>query len=437
MSVGEAGTGGSKRLFRFRTARFGREQLPQLPKPSRALGFTGGVVVGTVAAVSVFSGGAGSRNVLAMVDTSASMRDMGGRLAKHLELLQQREGVSPTVVRTVGFGIRSDRRLGSLLESLETAVQLNPSVRRIYVFSDFSCESPSYDIDDAPGLAQLREITGSRQLFIGSMRDPPLVELVKIARDSGGEWLDQDGKPGKGSGLPAENRTKTGTVAGTVMNAETGLGLGGATVSVDSASNMSDNRGNFRISGVPTGSHKLSVQSGDLVPASADVEIGPCYVSTVNLSLTNKLLQGEIEITLNWMQVNGKPDDLDIHLLGPGKFHLYYGRREAGANLKLDNIKVPGHPPAETIYLSPQLASSTYTVDICDFIGESQDGIARSRATVRVVGAEGLRGTYEAPPGTGRHWRVLTIDPTSGKFEPIGRYVDETLDGCFQKQPGH
>lgn len=88
-----------------------------------------------------------------------------------------------------------------------------------------------------------------------------------------------------GSGPPPD----TGSISGTVSDIDTGLGIGGATVSVDSGqSTMSNGDGSYSITGVPTGSRTVSVAAagynGDSAPAS--VSTGANTVVDFDLTAT-------------------------------------------------------------------------------------------------------------------------------------------------------
>jgi hypothetical protein len=429
-------------FFRFRTARLTNTQLKQFPKPARTFGFAGGVVVGTVAAAAILGGGA-NRNVLAIMDVSESMKGREAALERRLDRLR-RGGDAPAVVRASGFGMNSQPR--GLLQSLGTALEANPAVNEVYVFSDFACETPAFDVDESGGAEKLRDLLNKRQLYLGSLQAPPRRALVAVARRSKGGWIDENGRRIAGEGTQPD----TGSVEGTVVNAEDGQPLADAEVRIGDAMVRSDARGYFLIGGVPApGAGAVIARREGWVPAKTGFEITKnCEVVATKIPLT-KLKSGELLVTLNWQAAvyDPKAHDLDLHFYTPGGLHRYYGTivnagGPSGAELPVDAIPAKGLSPVEVMHLiSNQLAGRTYALDVCDF-GDNgtPDGILQTQATVQVSGPNGSLKIFSAPRGSrGRRWRVFTIDSKTMQLQKVdGDPVDSgtELEGCLT-EPRH
>jgi hypothetical protein len=145
-----------------------------------------------------------AKNVILLVDTSGSMRahdednkhfpDTEPILQRQLERLQT-SGISVGDrfgAQGFGFSVVGDASNG--LHSLEAALQRNPNADTIYLFSDFDPTNVPYppDFSDADGYARLREVLrqGHRRLYIGTVRKQPDRELIRIARESGGDLIE-------------------------------------------------------------------------------------------------------------------------------------------------------------------------------------------------------------------------------------------------------
>jgi hypothetical protein len=188
---------------------------------------------------------------------------------------------------------------------------------------------------------------------------------------------------------------------------------------------------------VSAGRHSLTALSGGLLGTAETEVLKPCQVQSMDMQV-RPLREGELLVILKWTRHQNVPDDLDMHFSGPG-VHVFYDAQGDDAappyaKLLVDNIKQPDDPATETIHISPMLAAGAFTLEICDFKGESKDGISQSQATVEVFGGGKLLFNATAPPGGDRDWKVFTLDRQSGKFERVDRYSNGTdLAGCLKR----
>lgn len=225
----------------------------------------------------------------------------------------------------------------------------------------------------------------------------------------------------------------TGSVRGTVRNASNGQPITGAGVSVASTSLSATTAadGTYSLEGAPAGAQTLRVSAQGFLATEVGINITAGQTLTQNISLSPVLQTGEIRITLNWTKdANRRPNDLDMHLAGPSAdnsscFHVYYnsgGSLTASpfAQLEVDNVRVSGDPPTETIRIARR-TPGIYRFYVHNYGGETPDGLAQSRATVQVFGSTGLSGSFTAPAGAGTYWSVFTMDGQSGAITTVNQ----------------
>ena len=88
-----------------------------------------------------------------------------------------------------------------------------------------------------------------------------------------------------------------GSVAGRIVNSDTGSPLAGASVSVDGYSATSDSSGNFSIADIPSGTYTLTVSAPNYTPTSQSVTIvAGQMTSMVQTNLTKKYV-GDVGLT--------------------------------------------------------------------------------------------------------------------------------------------
>jgi hypothetical protein len=224
-----------------------------------------------------------------------------------------------------------------------------------------------------------------------------------------------------------------GTVQGIVRNASNGQPISGATVSVANRTTTSGSDGAYTLSNVPVGQQILTASAPGFISTQVTVTVVANQTVTQNISLSPELPTGEIRITLNWTKdASGQPDDLDMHLTGPQPdgscFHVFFldlGSLNSPpfAQLEVDNIQLPNHPPTETIRIS-QLTPGIYRFYVHNYSGERADGLLQSRATVQVFGSRGLVFSQTAPAGAGLYWTVFTLDGRTGSITLVNQLSD-------------
>lgn len=227
-----------------------------------------------------------------------------------------------------------------------------------------------------------------------------------------------------------------GTVTGVVRNAATGQPLSGATVTVagTNISATSGADGSFTLSNVPAGAQTLNASANGFIATQVQVTVTDGQTVTQNISLSPTLQQGEIRITLNWSKDGeGRPRDLDAHLIGPNPdgscFHVSFSNTgnlasPPFAQLEVDNIRISGAPPTETIRLS-RLSPGIYRFYVNNYSGARSEndpaGLSRSQATVQVFGTGGLLGSFTVPSGTGFDWTVFELNGQTGALTTINQ----------------
>jgi hypothetical protein len=136
-------------------------------------------------------------NVIVLVDTSDSMKGTDTILNRHLDQLRNtRVSVgNPSDVK--GFGFSTTGPPDNALHVLEQALQKNSAADAIYLFSDFYPPNDAPDAyppnkDDGAGYERLRKLLqeGHRRLYLGTVRNLPDRQLVRIARESGGNLIE-------------------------------------------------------------------------------------------------------------------------------------------------------------------------------------------------------------------------------------------------------
>ena len=227
-----------------------------------------------------------------------------------------------------------------------------------------------------------------------------------------------------------------GTVTGIVRNAATGQPLSGATITVagTNIATTSSGDGSYTLANVPAGAQTLNASANGFIATQVQINVTDGQSVTQNLSLSPVLPQGEIRITLNWSKDGGgRPDDLDAHLIGPNPdgscFHVFYsnlGSQTSApfAQLEVDNIKLGGHPPTETIRIA-KLSPGIYRFYVNNYSGARSEndpaGLSRSQATVQVFGASGLLGSFTVPGGSGLDWTVFELNGQTGAVTTINQ----------------
>ncbi|SRR6266404_1518659 len=137
----------------------------------------------------VFTG----KNVIILEDISPSMRESEERRLTVLINQLKSSGISvDNRAKTQGGGFSATGAEDNSLKTLEQALKENPGADAIFVFSDFTNFDNPWDRNDAAGYQRLRDLLGRRRLYLGNVNanaQPPN-ELIRIARDSGGDLIE-------------------------------------------------------------------------------------------------------------------------------------------------------------------------------------------------------------------------------------------------------
>lgn len=128
-------------------------------------------------------------------------------------------------------------------------------------------------------------------------------------------------------------------------------------------------------------------------------------------SISPSLAPGRYRFVLDW----GKsPDDLDIHLVKVGRYHISYrdsSRYEEMAWLDRDDQNGQGPETITVSFLEPE---AHYILFIHDYTNRSEKGFkkfGKSSAHIMIYNDSGLYQSFETPTsGTGRYWKVCEIN---------------------------
>lgn len=222
--------------------------------------------------------------------------------------------------------------------------------------------------------------------------------------------------------LPLANKKKATeeTVKGVVVDAVTGKGIDGASMSFnptsgsgDTVGTLTDSYGEFSVQLKP-GSYEIEITKDGYIKEEFNftVEKGKTY-SGVQFVLS-PALSGEARIVLEW---GSKPTDLDSHLTGTSSkgngVHVYFLDTVCEA-AELDLDDTDGYGP-ETTTIHDLDGDYTFAVQDYTFSGT----MAQNGATVKVYlpGQEPVTITLGADSGVDNVWEVCRIN--HGKLEII------------------
>ena len=232
---------------------------------------------------------------------------------------------------------------------------------------------------------------------------------------------------------------ETGSLYGYVIDAVSGLGIAGATVTVGGVQDVATSSGAYSVSGVP---------SGDCVPLLATavghqaytttVEIVPDEDTYLDITLVPSAAPGEWRFVLNWGQ---DPWDLDSHLWVPLGGDDYYrvcfwdlGSTDTVPYAQLDTDDVTGFGP-ETVTLLPHYAGE-YHYAVNEYSGTGT--LATSGAVVRLYRGNDLVHEIYAPSaacGDYWWWRVGTLNVMTSEFTLVNEYHSTPPVGYWRPLP--
>lgn len=226
----------------------------------------------------------------------------------------------------------------------------------------------------------------------------------------------------------AEEEYDPGYVEGTVVDATTGEGIEGATVTVGTQSDVTSSLGGYSIDNVPSKTSVTAQASADgYIAMSTTVNLDERETRDLDFQLVPETGADVARIVLTW---DAQPRDLDSHVWAPTSgeysyYHISYSNRgtlDAAPWMKLDLDDTDGHGP-ETVTIAPnydQWYPGQYHYVVHEFAG---DGILTdSDATVRVYISDELVDTIHVPMGNcgeNWYWYVGDIAMDEGQWDRV------------------
>lgn len=234
------------------------------------------------------------------------------------------------------------------------------------------------------------------------------------------------------------NPTGTGTISGRIVDALTGRGLPGATLSFRSGVGFTTGTILGTITTNSAGDYTVSAAAGNYTVEISIPNFVIGYIDTVcvagrtrfnqNAAITPFLPDNETRFVLTW---GSAPADLDTYLFDENGVRLvwYEKRTIPGANLDVDDRDSFG---PETLTIS-RLAPGTYYYGVWNYSNGGEISSNRlsnlSDAVVRVFKGSTQIARLDVPTGrSGNLWTVFEIDGATGRVTPINT-VSQELGG--------
>jgi hypothetical protein len=148
----------------------------------------------------------------------------------------------------------------------------------------------------------------------------------------------------------------TGSINGQVTNAQNGLPIAGATVTLDGVTQTTtDANGFYNFSGVPAGPHGLSAAATGFSTQNTTTNV-PAGGSVVENFALVAAGNNSVSVVMSW---GASPSDLDLHMSGPdpnapgGRFHVAYYNQNPNDYVHQDVDDVNGNgPETDTVTIS-------------------------------------------------------------------------------------
>ncbi len=262
-------------------------------------------------------------------------------------------------------------------------------------------------------------------------------------------------------GLIPDSESGTGTVSGSVINARTGVGLGGVTLEFREGINhktgdviataTTSEEGNYTIATLETGVYTVAYSSTGYSTRYISATVLNGETATLNTQLVSAPELGcatgagaLATVILEWGE---NPRDLDSHVSGDnpdgsGRFHMYYAnKRIVTPEFDSGSFNVEEPCSSEGVVTSLDLDDVTSygpeTTTICRGYGgifkfyirhySGSSTIAASPTTVTVTTMSGITQTWTAPADSnnieqGNVWHVFNVDEF-GNITPINSYL--------------
>jgi uncharacterized protein YfaP (DUF2135 family) len=236
----------------------------------------------------------------------------------------------------------------------------------------------------------------------------------------------------------------TGTLTGTVVDAQSGSALSGATIAVSgsSASAVSDSNGMFRIEAAPAGDRTVTASATGYVPTSTPVTIVANDTTEISVGLLQSSASGDsVQAILTWGEA---PADLDLHLSGPdsagGRFHAFYRARQPVAYVCLDLDDTSSFGP-ETMTIARastgQFVAGDYHVWVHNFSQTPEFDVSGAVLTLFAAGRQIAQ--FQVDSATGDRsldiWRVvefnLSADGSVSGVRAVQSFAAGNADSVF------
>jgi predicted ribosomally synthesized peptide with SipW-like signal peptide len=238
-----------------------------------------------------------------------------------------------------------------------------------------------------------------------------------------------------------ERRAEEGTASGRIVDAASGAGVSGLTLTFDAQTTAlnnveqnlknnvpmvastsaytttTDENGNWTIT-LPPGNYSVTVSGDNYITQTFDIGINEGEETQApQQTVTEELEDHQTRIVLTW---GAEPSDLDSHITGPsadgGRFHVYYGDsyHDDGSQvvfLDIDDTSSYG-PETITTTINHQITGE-YRYSIHDYSNRNSTTssvMGNSGAKVTVYKGNQLVDTYNVPNQPGTLWKVLTIN---------------------------
>lgn len=224
----------------------------------------------------------------------------------------------------------------------------------------------------------------------------------------------------------------TGTMTGTVTNAQNAQPIAGAVVTVGGRTATTNASGVYSIPNAPAGSVTVTTTATGFTTRTDTVTVTAGGSTSFSMSLIPaSFLTTGVAVVLNW---GAEPRDLDSHLVGPTqtagtRFHCYYASSNPVPYVRLDVDDTSGFGP-ETITIgqvSGAFVPGTYNYYVHQYAGTGDFSSSAAIVTVFSLGAQVAQFRASAATGTmSRYWSVCTMTISAAgavTIAPVQQFV--------------
>jgi hypothetical protein len=195
-------------------------------------------------------------------------------------------------------------------------------------------------------------------------------------------------------------------------DAESGRAIAGAQVTIAGTTLTTDSDGLAIFNSPPDGKYKITMEKRGYVVLNSQFEVIFGQILFNKFSVPKAGSPKNVKIVLDWGET---PDDLDLHLVKEGGYHISYRDKIKAddGTAWLDRDDTDGYGP-ETITISKLDPDAVYTLFVRDFTNRGRRrsrALGNSAAVVRVYLDNRLNKTFTVAAGmTGDIWNVFTIE---------------------------